>query len=139
MEYGARITVVYGGKLVHGHALKLSDGWWWMANSAEPDTTRVSGPLGEEDIHYVRGFLRTWWPPHRKRGAALVVAAALGPSLPLAEPTLSAHTAIHLMKAMMHGMNTDVAKLIGDARRITERAERRATGYRIKRLTRRWP
>lgn len=32
----------------------------------------------------------------------------------------------------MREMNTDVIKLIGDVRRITESAERRATRYRIK-------
>lgn len=139
MRNGARITVVSGGKTVHGHALKLHDGWWWMADAARLNTIKESGLLGEEDVHYVRGFLRTWWPPHRKRIGALVVAAALGPPMPLGEPTLSARTAKRLMAAMLRGLNTDVAKLIGDARRITEAAERRATGYRIKRLTRRWP
>ena len=139
MENGAPITVVCGSKTVHGWALKLSDGWWWIADSAAPDTTKQSGPLGDEGIHYVRGFLRTWWPPHRKRVDALVVAAALGPPLPRSEPTLSAQTAKKLMNAMMRGLNTDVAKLIGDARRITERIERRSTGHRIWSLTRRWP
>lgn len=81
MFNGARITVVSGGKTVHAHVLKLTDGWWWMTGDGYP--YGLSGQLGEEDIHYVRGFLRTWWPPHRKRGAALVVAAALGPALPL--------------------------------------------------------
>ena len=79
MKNGARITVVRGIKIVHGRALKLSDGWWWVAATAARNATKESGALGEEHVHYVRGFLRLWWPPHRRRADALVVAAALGP------------------------------------------------------------
>jgi hypothetical protein len=140
MRNGAHITVVRGDKTVHAHALKLLDGWWWVAaTDRDSHGVKDSGPLGEEHSHYVRGFLRTWWPPHRKRAAALLVSYALGPAMPPSEPTLSVRTAKKLMDAMMRGLRTDVQKLIGDARRISERAEYRSVGRRIKPLTRRWP
>jgi hypothetical protein len=130
-----------GGKIVHGHALKLIDGWWWIAEDVAYKHTRESGPLGDEHIHYVRGHLRTWWPPHRKRIDALLVAAALGsePTAPASEPVMTEKTAKRLMGAMMRGLNTDAAKLSADYEKIRGDAYRHAVTREIQRLTRRWP
>lgn len=140
MENAAPITVVCRGEAVHGNALKLVDGWWWIAKDVAYRHTRESGPLGDEGIHYVRGHLRTWWPPHRKHIDALLVAAALGPEPagPASEPALSAKTSKRLIDSLMRGLITDVAKLEADARKIEQDASRRALARDVQRLTPKW-
>lgn len=128
MNNGAAITVAREGAAVHGTALKLKDGWWWIGHT--DDGTRPSGPLGDEGVHYVRGFLFNWWPPHRKRRDALLTAAALAgpPPEPPNPPVPSMAPAV----LNIHGRLFDqlfggtLQKLTDDANRLIKDAERLA-------------
>lgn len=104
MNNGDTITVAHGDKLITATALKLKNGWWWSGKG-------YSGPLVDEGIHYVRGSLWMRWPPHKKRGNALLVAAALGEPPPMPVSPIP-------MRLILKGLSGDFQKLADDARRV---------------------
>lgn len=138
MHEGAHITVVHGGKTIDAIAVKLPY-WAWVAMWRGPGDQYASGdhshgPLGDEHVHWIRGWLYPrLWPPHRKRAAALVVAAALGPPVPVPQPqgTPASAKKYDLLK----GFNTDAEKVLGDALKVVRDAERlveRSTRRQVK-------
>lgn len=70
---------------MHGHALVGVPGhppiiWSKRCNQQELHRRHVCwGSLSEadENVRWMHGRLFSWWPPHRKRRAALLVSAAL--------------------------------------------------------------
>jgi len=123
----AAVTVAHNGVAVRAHVYKLAAGaWWWMAWRYD-GSNAPSGVLGDEGIHYVRGFLLNWWPPHRKRRDALLTAAALAdpppaptpPHVPMAPAVLNIHS-----RLFDQLFGDAMKKLTGDANKLIENAER---------------
>jgi hypothetical protein len=132
MKNGAAITVAHCGTVMPAHAYKLKpgEGWWWMGSYVDGETgTKPSGPLGDEGIHYVRGHMYHWWPPHRKQRDALLTAATLaGPPPEPTPPTspITAASAQAMMNQMIVTLTKDFDRIWADANKLLEDANKLA-------------
>lgn len=121
---GDKITYVQpgSGRLWHATVTSRKEDKFFFAPSWSVNERLIATDV-QEECTWTRGFLRWWWPSHRRRQKALLAAYALGDEkVQLAgfdagfEETLMA--AQRALENGMRKLTGDAAKLTSDGRKL---------------------